>query len=114
MKTLIMIATVLSATFAWAHGDHARPVAQCANSICTQAEVETAIPLAIEALAQGGKITKDWTTAKVEKTEQKTFKKGPEWVTTLFDEKQKDVTKQRLYIFITKAGYLSGANFTGI
>ncbi|OFZ19036.1 MAG: hypothetical protein A2Z20_09815 [Bdellovibrionales bacterium RBG_16_40_8] len=112
MKTLIIIATALACNFAWAHGDHAKPVVKCLAA-CTQTEIETAIPLAIDALIAGGMVTPEWKTAKVEKTESKQFKKGPEWVTTLVDAKQKDTAKQRLYIFITTKGYLNGANFTG-
>lgn len=114
MKNFILIAGLLvGSQTVWAHGDHAPKVASCKAKECTKEEIEAAVPAAVDRLAKSGKIEGTWTAAKIEKIEQKTFKKGPEWVATLLDEKQKDTSKQRLYVFITNKGTLNGANFTG-
>jgi hypothetical protein len=115
MKKLILAVTLfVSPMVSFAHGDHAPKIAACAvPKECTMDEVKMGVPKAVELLSANGKIAGSWTTAKIEKVEQKQFKKGPEWVATLLDEKQTDSKKQRLYIFITMKGYLNGANFTG-
>lgn len=97
----------------FAHGDHAPKVAQCASKECSKSEIESAVPEAIRILSSAGQVDSSWTKAKVEKVEQKTFKKGAEWVATLLDAGQKDKAKQRLYLFMTTKGYLNGSNFTG-
>ena len=112
MKTLITIMVALSSNFVWAHADHAKPkpIAQCLAA-CTKVEIAAAIPAALDALIAAGRVTSEWKTAKVEET--KLFKDGSEWVTTLFNAKQKDVLKQRLHIFITSYGLFNGANYDG-
>jgi hypothetical protein len=110
---ILIVAIALMPTLVLAHGDHPAPIAQCASKECTKKEIELAIPTALEKLTSAGKIESGWKSAKVEKVEQKQFKKGPEWVATLLDSNQKDTTKQRLYIFITTKGSLNGANFSG-
>ncbi len=112
-KIIFTVLLSVSSNFGFAHGDHPPRVANCATKDCTKDEIQLAVPKATEVLAGLGKIEASWVAAKVEKVEQKTFKKGPEWVAILLDEKQKDQKKQRLYIFITKKGYLNGSNFTG-
>ncbi len=114
MKKLIFATVFLLAPMlALAHGDHAPKVANCLAKECTKGEIEAAVPVAVEMLAKKGNLDASWGSQKIEKVEQKKFKKGTEWVATLFDEKQKDTSKQRLYIFVTNKGYLNGSNFTG-
>ncbi len=76
-KVLFITALVLSPIIGFAHGDHAPRVANCAAKECTQKEIETAAPLAVEMLANAGKLDANWRSAKVEKVEKKEFKKGP-------------------------------------
>lgn len=114
MKKLIITSVLfLSPVIAIAHADHAPRVAVCGAKDCLHDEIKAAVPKTIELLVAKGKIEASWASAKLEKLEQKQFKKGPEWVAILFDEKQPDQKKQRLYIFITTKGYLNGSNFTG-
>ena len=110
-KVIFITALMLSPALAFAHGDHAPRVATCAKE-CTQKEIETAAPLAVEMLGNAGKIESSWRAAKIEKVEKKDFKKGAEWVVTLFDEKKTE-GKNRHYVFITTKGYLNGSNSTG-
>ncbi len=104
-----VLLSVLVSTIALASGGHFHPqkVVTCPNKACTSAQIEAAVPKAIEELAKWEKIDKSWAKAKVESVAQKTFKKGPEWVVTL-----NDAGKKR-YIFITLEGYVNGSNDTG-
>ncbi|MES2803623.1 MAG: DUF6488 family protein [Bdellovibrionota bacterium] len=113
MNTILLtIALTLSSSLSFAHGDHPPRVAPCISKECTKEQVETAVPMAVELLTKTGKIESSWSSAKVEKVEKKDFKKSPEWVATLLDEKQPEGKKRR-YIFITTKGYLNGSNLTG-
>lgn len=114
MKILLVALTLLGSQIASAHADHAPPrVAACIATPCTQEQIAAAAPKALEILVAKKIVEVSWSKIKVEKIESKQFKKGPEWVATFFDDSNKDKTKQRLYIFITKDGYLNGSNFTG-
>lgn len=112
MKTISILLLLSFSLQLFAHGDHAKPVAKCASK-CTKEEVEKAVPAAIGALILGGAIDKEWSKMTIEKVELKTFSKGPEWTATVFDKTQKDVKRQRLYVFITTDGFLNGSNYTG-
>lgn len=114
MKTLLVGLALLGSQVVSAHADHAPPrVAACIASPCTQEQIAAAVPKALDILVAKKVVEESWSKIKVEKIESKQFKKGPEWVATFFDDTKKDKTKQRLYIFITKEGYLNGSNFTG-
>ena len=114
MKTLLVILTLLGAHTVLAHADHAPPrVAACITKSCTPEQIEKAVPAALTILEVKGAIDKSWLKVKVDKVGLKDFKKGKEWVAELYDASQKDNAKQRLYIFITQEGFLSGMNFDG-
>ncbi len=106
-KEILTTVLVLASSLCFAHGDHIPRVAACPDKGCTKDQIEAAVPQAVEILVKIGKIESNWSAAKVEKVEKKEFKKGPEWVATLLDQ------KQRRYIFITTKGYISGTNLTG-
>jgi hypothetical protein len=112
-EILLTLGILLSSDFSFAHGDHVPPIASCQGKECSKEQIENAVPIAIQILVKMGKIESNWSSSKIEKVEQKKFEKGTEWVASIFDANQKDQTKQRLYIFITNKGYLSGSNYTG-
>lgn len=112
MKLFFLAAGLFISASAFGHGDHAPKIAKCEKE-CDEAQIREAIPTAITKLVKSGKIDSAWESAQIDKVEQKTFKKGPEWVASLTDDKATDLSKKTLYIFITKKGYLSGSNFTG-
>ena len=64
-------------------------------------------------LVKRGVINKSWTTAKVIKAEKQSFSKGEEWVVSFYNDKEKDKTKQTLYIFYSLDGHYIAANYTG-
>ena len=112
MKTVLLL-TFLASQMVFAHSDHPPRVAACIAKACTQEQVEKGLQTALDILVAKKVVEDSWAKIKLEKIESKQFKKGPEWVATYFDDSKKDKTKKRLYVFITKDGYLNGANFTG-
>lgn len=109
MKTLVFAIVMTLSFVAFGHGDHPKPIAKCASA-CTKPEIEAAVPAALGSLALAGKISPDWSQGKVESLELKDFSKGKEWVATVSNPSK---GAQKLYVFITKDGYLNGSNFTG-
>ena len=112
MKTVIMFLSLIFTQLVFAHADHPPRIASCAPAGCTQAEVDSSVPLALEFLANTGRIEKSWINKKIGKAEFKPFAKGSEWVVKVTDSKAKK-GKQDLFIFITTDGILNGSNFSG-
>ncbi len=110
MKTVLFLATLFISMASLAHGDHPKAIAKCASK-CTKTEIQTAVPLAVGSLILKGAVENEWSAAKVESLELKTFSKGPEWVATMIDAKNK--AHPKLYVFITTDGFLNGSNYTG-
>jgi hypothetical protein len=113
IKFFLTAVLLIASEISFGHGDHIPPVASCPAKECSKEQIEAGVPNAIQLLTKSGKIDSNWLTSKIEKIEQKQFAKGPEWVATLFDANQKDKSKQKLFIFITNKGYISGVNYTG-
>ena len=108
LNTLTKAMLLLSiGVFAGSDHFHPKKIAKCAK-ICTADEVKSALPEAITYLNKWGKIDLVWAGAKVDSVEQKPFKKGPEWVLTLVNEKE-----VKRYVFVTLDGYVTGSNSTG-
>lgn len=113
MKTLLIL-TVLSFSQIILAGTghfHPKQIVKC-NAECTQEEAAGVATKSLNHLIQKGKIPSSWASIPLEKTEKKQFKKGPEWVLTFVDKTQ-PANKQRLFVFITMKGWLSGSNYTG-
>lgn len=114
MKTLILLATLIFSQVTLASGNHYHPkqILKCASE-CTETEVKAILPTALDTLVKAKEVREAWTKIPLEKMEKKQFKKGSEWVAVFFDKNQTDVTRQRLYVFITLDGWLNGANNSG-
>ncbi len=114
MKSLILLATLIFSQVSFASGNHYHPkqILKCASE-CTEAEVKSILPTALDTLIKAKEIRESWKQAPLEKIEKRAFKKGPEWVAIFFDKSQTEVAKQRLYVFITLDGWLNGANNSG-
>lgn len=110
MNLILFLTTLMISVTAFAHGDHAKPIARCVAK-CTKEEIQNAVPASIGKLILGGSVPSEWSKAKVEKVELKTFAKDPEWIATVYDSAKK--TQPRLYVFITVDGFLNGSNYTG-
>lgn len=67
----------------------------------------------VKSLVEKGKIDKSWTDAKLVESKQADFGKGQEWVVSFKNDKEKDSTKQVIYVFYTLNGSYLATNFTG-
>jgi len=66
-----------------------------------------------DGLASQGKIDPSWKGVKLDKAETVEGKKTKEWKFTFKNPKEKDASKQTLYLFYTLSGNFIAANFTG-
>jgi hypothetical protein len=114
MNSLIVLATLIFTQVSFASGDHYHPkqILKC-KSECTEAEVKTILPTALDTLINAHEVREAWRQIPLEKIEKRQFKKGAEWVAIFFDKNQKEAAKQKLYLFITLDGWLNGANNSG-
>ena len=67
----------------------------------------------IAALVKSEKIAASWGAIEPESVVQKTYSKGPEWLVTFKNIKEKDASKQTLYMFYSLDGHYIAANYTG-
>lgn len=108
---IIFVTLCFPSVFAGTGHFHPTQIVKC-KSECTKDEVSAVAKKSLDHLALKGKIQTSWINVPLEKVEMKPFKKGPEWVLTFVDKNQ-PTNKQRLFVFITKKGWISGSNFTG-
>lgn len=66
-----------------------------------------------DSLVSSGKVDASWKNVKHEKVEQVDGKKGKEWKVTFKNPQATDAAKQSLYVFLSPAGNVVAANFTG-
>lgn len=67
----------------------------------------------VKNIVEKGKFPASWALLQPATIEQKTFKKGPEWVVTFDNPKIENKDKQTLYVFLSLTGHFLGANFSG-
>jgi len=67
----------------------------------------------VKFLAQRGTVDKSWAVVTQGSATKKTFNNKPEWVVMFKNEKIKDKSKQKLYIFFSLDGHYIAANYTG-
>ncbi len=118
MKKLSIILASLVSCASLAGGNHFHPkkIAKCGET-CTEAQIKEAVPAAMKELINWRQVESQWETAKVEAVVKKEFTKGSKtlktWVATLIDEKEKDSTKNKRYVFFTEDGLVFKINTTG-
>ena len=107
MKVITILATMLLAQFAWAHGDHkpAPRVLDCTS--CTKEQVQKDHVKVFEAVAEKHP---DWDASKFKEVLE--FNGGKEWK-VVFEDKAKPEGQKNLYVFLSKKGVLTGSNTTG-
>ena len=67
----------------------------------------------VKQMADAGKIDATWSGINAASIDQKTYKKGPEWVITFKNGKINETEKQTLYLFFSLDGHFIAANYTG-
>lgn len=78
-----------------------------------ESQVRKIVPEALDILVKAKEVKEQWKSIAVEKIEKRKYSKGDEWVVIFFNKGESDVTRQRLYMFISLDGWLNGANNTG-
>ena len=67
----------------------------------------------VVALVKRNKLDKGWASITPSTVEKKTIKGNPEWMAVFVNENISDITKRKLYVFMTLGGEYIAANFTG-
>ena len=106
IASLISIAPVI--TMAGTGHDHGH-----SHEAISETEVQIKASQKVHQLVKTGKIDETWSEIKTGIITQKDFGHGPEWVITFKNDKEKDVSKQTLYIFFSQDGHYIAANFDG-
>ena len=95
-------------TFAGSGHDHGAP-----SEPVTQQQAEQTANQIVATFVDKGTIEKSWSSAKVEKAQQKQFGDSLEWVISYKNESVSDPEKRTLYIFMSLAGQYLAANYSG-
>ncbi len=83
------------------------------KSELSEDKVESIAKKEIKRLANSNKISRTWVNASRVNVRIKTFGNYDEWVVIYKNKLVNDKAKQKLYIFVTLSGKVSGANYTG-
>jgi len=67
----------------------------------------------VRRLAKGKFIAASWEIPRVESAKKREYPHGIEWVIAFFNKREKDKSKQNLYIFLTLDGKYIAVNYTG-
>ncbi|MGE4396136.1 MAG: DUF6488 family protein [Sulfurimonas sp.] len=67
----------------------------------------------LQGLIKRAKIDKSWSSIEAQSMEKKSFDGKMEWVVVFMNKSVKDVKKQKLHIFVTEYGEVTGANYSG-
>jgi len=68
---------------------------------------------AVKKLIATNKLDSAWKDIKANEPTQKSFSHGPEWVVTFNNPSSAKKEQQKLFVFVTLQGKVSGANFSG-
>jgi len=79
----------------------------------SEEKVESIAKLELKRLASINKVSKTWLNATRYSIRKKTFGSSDEWVVAYKNKLINEKSKEKLYIFITVDGKVSGANYTG-
>ncbi len=111
LKTLtltLMLAFSVNSLYAHGSAGHTH-----AKKELSEVKVEGIAKAEVKRLAQANKISKTWLRAPQVSIRTKTFGSSDEWIVSYKNKLINDKSKQKLYIFITTEGKVSGANYTG-
>lgn len=112
MHGLIISLVVLlsfSVTGLYAHG----PGGHGPKTEITENQASEMATKVVAAIVKDGKLDNSWAQIQPAEVKKRTFKDSPEWIITFNNPKEKDIAKQKLYIFLSLYGDYLGANHTG-
>ena len=115
MRVATLIITVFLScipffAFAGSGHDHGHGHAHAAVS---QEQAVANATLLVQELVEQGHVENSWLPVQAESSEQKVFEGAPEWVVVFKNEAVADTAEQTLYVFLTMAGEIIAANYTG-
>jgi len=67
----------------------------------------------VASIVEAGKLDASWAQVQPAEVKKRIFKGKPEWVITFNNPGEKDMEKQKLYVFLSLYGDYIGANHTG-
>lgn len=112
-KYLMILLTLLSLSTSLAYGGEGEGHSHAPTEPISKSEAGLkALDIVMQAVIKE-KVPESWAQIKPTTIEQKTFKKGPEWVVTFDNPKVEDKDKQTLYVFLSLLGHFLGINFSG-
>ena len=112
MRRIIIYLVVLlaiSVTGAYAGSGHSHGP----KTEITESQASEQATKLVASIVEKGKLNASWNQVQPAKVQKKTLKNGLEWVITFTNPKEKDPTKQTLYVFFSLYGQYLGANHTG-
>lgn len=115
LKSLALLAAISSTTlFAGSghshDGEHGHSHALVKVS---EEKVKQIAKRELQGLIKRSKIDKSWSSIEAQSTEKKSFGGKMEWVAVFMNESVKDIKKQKLYVFVSEYGEVTGANYSG-
>jgi len=111
LSICLLVLFSLSAPFAF--GDSGHEHGNAPSEPVSKQEAEKKAIEFVKTFSKKGKLEASWATLQPASIEQKTFKKGSEWVVTFNNPKAENKDKQTLYVFLSLSGKFLGANFSG-
>jgi hypothetical protein len=100
-----------SATGLYAHGpgeDGHGP-----KIVITESQASAKAAQVVATIVKKGQLDASWSPIQPAEIQKKNFQGRLEWVVTFNNPAEKDVTKQKLYVFLSLYGEITGANFKG-
>jgi len=119
MKTLMKVTVVtlaLSLTTLYAGGGHNHDDGHGHSHTqkeVSKSDIQKTAKKQLARLIRNNKINKNWSEISIANMQKKKFNYKEEWVVSFNNKQIKDTKKQTLYIFITKYGEVTGANYSG-
>ncbi|MBE0514016.1 DUF6488 family protein [Sulfurimonas sp.] len=68
---------------------------------------------AVKNYTLNGKLDKSWENVPIDTIKKQTYQSAPEWAVTFKNQKESNMERQKLYVFVNQYGEMTGANFTG-
>ena len=106
----IVFLLVISATGAYAHGPDG---GHGSTTKITESQASAMAAQVVATIVKKGQLDASWSQVQPAEIKQKTFNSMLEWVVTFINPAEKDTAKQKLYIFLSLYGEITGANFKG-
>lgn len=115
LKSLALLAAI-SATTLFAGSGHSHDAEHGHSHASVKVSEEKVKQIAkreLQGLIKRSKIDKSWSSIEAQSTEKKSFGGKMEWVAVFMNESIKDIKKQKLYVFVSEYGEVTGANYSG-